>query len=178
MDLFEARKLDNELILESQIMHARMLLASDAVSKRIRGAKKILSYLSDFDAHKARFPELLSSALSAYGAYVLATESTSISAQHAWLPFNLSDPPRLCGEKLFLLALEVSPANADAQLRLAVSLSERLADCPVEERESWASQAELNYQTALVKDPANVMAIYRYALFLEQHMNDLNQVCP
>ena len=38
----------------------------------------------------------------------------------------------------------------------------------MEEFQSWASRAELHYQTALLTDPLNVMALYRYALFLEE----------
>ena len=49
-----------------------------------------------------------------------------------------------------------------------MSFTERLDKCHVEEFQSWASRAELHYQTALLKDPLNVMALYRYALFLEE----------
>lgn len=45
----------------------------------------------------------------------------------------------------------------------------------MEERQNWCTKVELNFQVALVKDPQNVMALYQYALFLEEHLADLNQ---
>jgi hypothetical protein len=88
---------------------------------------------------------------SAYGAYVQTNEQ-AVKQHYDWLPFSATDPPRMQGEGLYDMALDVNPANADAQVRLAVSFTERLQECPVEERESWASKAELHYQTSLVKD--------------------------
>jgi hypothetical protein len=171
----EARKQEDQLISECKVMHARMLLASDDAASRKEGVDMIIAYLADIASQRQHSPQLVSSALSAYGAYVLTSE-TSVPQHYLWFPFGFFDPPRVQGERLLKMALDISPENADAQIRLAMSQTETLATCSVEHLESWLTQAELNYQTALVKDPSNVLSLYRYAIFLDQHMSDLNQV--
>lgn len=164
----------DEILVQLTLMYAKIMLASDKTQKRELGAKMVLDYFSNKVFEEKRAPRLFSSALSAYGAYLQANESAVVKP-YEWLPFSSVDTPREQGEKLFIMALDVSNANVDAQLRLATSYTERLADCQVEEREFWSAKVENYYHTALVTDPQNINALYHYALFLQQHMRDLNQ---
>jgi hypothetical protein len=206
VDASLARTHKEQLLYESKVLHAKMMLASDEAHIRAEGAKAILECFSEggggggkAEHHKAlphhqkldtampqedddkvlpryhkELPHVFSSALCAYAAYV-QTCHAPVQQHYAWLPFSSSDTPREQGEKLLILAIETFAANADAQLRLASSYALRVAESPVEERQNWCTEAELNFQTTLVKDPQNVMALYLYALFLEEHLTHLSQ---
>jgi hypothetical protein len=91
MGTMEARKQEDQLMAECKVMHARMLLASDDTGSRNEGVDIIIAYLADIAAQRLRFPQLCSSALSAYGAYVLTLE-TSVPQHYLWFPFVFFDP--------------------------------------------------------------------------------------
>ena len=44
-----------------------------------------------------------------------------MSKHFDWIPFDGKDSPRKQGERLFDMALDVNPANADAQVRFCTS---------------------------------------------------------
>ena len=126
----QLEKEEDQLATESYVMHAKLLLAGEVPAVRDQGVQKIFSFFDSVESKRPLQPELFSSAVSAYGAYV-QTCTLSVPKSHAWMPFQDHDPPRLQSEQLFELALEVYPPNVDAQLRLAISFNQRLIDCMV-----------------------------------------------
>ena len=169
-------KLENDqIMIESKVMHAKLLLAGSTDTARSDGARLMDEYFKQKDAQAVLYPALFSSALGSYGAYV-QTLRASVVPHHKWMPLNTTQSPREQGESLFALALDVHPGNVDAQLRLAISFNDRLSELTRgEEYDKWTGRAEQHYQTTVVQDPTNVMALYCYALFLQEHMDDLNQ---
>ena len=116
-----AKTHEHNLLSETSVMHAKMLLAKDEEHARLDGVRMMMEYFHDMPTQKVEFPHLFSAALSAYGAYVLANDrpcTLGALQEHPWLPFAASDEPRVQGEQLLNMALEVFAPNADAQVTL------------------------------------------------------------